>query len=527
MSTPSLNLREKAAGLLVVRLGSNMRPPRRAEEEAAAVRDLLRRYPIGGVILFNGTWPETRATLVDLQRHAERPLLVMTDMERGLGQQVAGATTFPHAAAFGVLDDAEEEVERFARAAAREALACGVHVAFAPVADVNRNPDNPIISTRAFGAEPHHVAKLAAAHIRGCRAEGLLSTAKHFPGHGNTSEDSHAVLPTVADARDVLERADFVPFRAAVEAGCELMMTAHVAYPALDPSGRPATLSAPILRGLLRDEFGFRGVVISDSLHMGGIQSEGRTEAELAVDQLRAGVDLLLDAQDPEGMVRGIAAAVERGELEEARLDEALARADRLRKRLTDRFGPEVFIDPSVAVAAGEVGGEEHEGIAARAARRAVTSIGELPRFGTGDGVLAVLIKPHASPLDPPEQPLGLALRTALPGIAYHEVGPDTEEAVLAALVEDAGGARHVVVALVVKPAAWYAFGLPPAQQAFAEALVRAAPSVVASLGSPRVLDRFAGAEARLCTYSDAPVVQRALAGTLAHRPDGPRGTQR
>ena len=349
-------LRDKAAGLLVVRLGSNMKPPRRAEKDAAGVLDLIRRHPIGGVILFNGAWPETGETLAGLQREARRPLLVMTDMERGLGQQVAGATTFPHARAFGALgDEAEAMTERFARASAREALACGVHVTFAPVADVNRNPDNPIIATRAFGEEPERVAALAAAYVRGCRAEGLLSTAKHFPGHGNTAEDSHAVLPTVPDSRAVLEQTDLVPFRAALDAGCELVMTAHVAYPALDPSGRPATLSAPILRGLLRDDLGFAGVVISDSLHMGGIQAEGRTEAELAVEQIRAGVDLLLDAQDPEAIIAGVADAVARGDLDEARLDEALARVEHLRDRLTDRFGGDVFVRPDEAVSSHEV----------------------------------------------------------------------------------------------------------------------------------------------------------------------------
>ncbi len=514
--TDTNRLRNKAAGLLVVRLGSNMRPPQRAEEAAVSVGTLVDRYPIGGVILFNGTWPETRATLVDLQRRASRPLLVMTDMERGLGQQVAGATTFPHAAAFGALDDAEETVERFARVSAREALACGIHVTFSPVADVNRNPDNPIISTRAFGSEPERVATLAAAYVRGCRAEGLLSTAKHFPGHGNTAEDSHAVLPTVADSRAVLERTDFVPFRAAIEAGCELVMTAHVAYPALDPSGRPATLSAPILQGLLRDEFGFEGAVISDSLHMGGIQSEGQSETDLAVAQLRAGVDLLLDAQDPEALIEGIAAAVERGELDEARLDEALARAERLRDRLTDRFGADVFTEPGDAVDASEVGAEEHHWMATRTARHAVTSMGEPVRFETGEGLLAVLVKPHASHLDPPEQPLGDALRSALPGVQYREVGPNTGTDERDTLVDEARSARHVLVALVVKPAAWHAFGLPPEQQQFVEALVGARPSVVASLGSPRVLDGFASAAARLCTYSDAPVAQQALADVLA-----------
>ncbi|MEP0546251.1 MAG: glycoside hydrolase family 3 protein [Rhodothermales bacterium] len=507
-------LRSKAAGLLVVRLGSNMKPPRRAEEDAVGVAGLLDRYPIGGVILFNGTWPETRATLIGLQRRAARPLLVMTDMERGLGQQVAGATMFPHAAAFGALDDAEEAVERFARAGAREALACGVHVTFSPVADVNRNPDNPIISTRAFGDEPEPVAALVAAYVRGCRAEGLLSTAKHFPGHGNTTEDSHAVLPTVSDSRDVLERTDFVPFRAAIEAGCELVMTAHVAYPALDPSGRPATLSAPILQGLLRDELGFEGVVISDSLHMGGIQSEGQSEVDLAIEQVRAGVDLLLDAQDPAAIIEGLAAAVERGDLDEAVLDRALARADRLRDRLTDRFGADVFTEPGEAVAASEVGAEEHAWLATRTARHAVT--GDAVRFETGEGLLAVLVKPHASHLDPPEQPLGAALRAALPGVTYREVGPGTDADARAAIVEEARAAQRVLVALVVKPAAWHAFGLPPEQQAFVEALVGAQPAVVASLGSPRVLEDFVGAAGRLCTFSDAPVAQRALADVLA-----------
>ncbi len=518
--TTSDRLRRKAAGLLIVRLGSNMQPPRRAEDDAAAVKALLARYPLGGVILFNGAWPETRATLLDLQRAAlrgepSRPLLVMTDMERGLGQQVAGATTFPHARAFAALDEAEAMTERFARTSAREALACGVHVTFAPVADVDRNPANPVISIRAFSGEAERAAALAAAYVRGCRAEGLLSTAKHFPGHGNTAEDSHAVLPTVPDPRDVLDTTDLVPFRAALAAGCELVMTAHVAYPALDPSGRPATLSAPILRGLLRDELGFGGVVISDSLHMGGIQAEGQTEAALAVEQLRAGVDLLLDAQDPEAMIEGIAAAVEMGSLSEDQLDHALARADGLRDRLTDRFGTDVFTEPPLPTA--EVGAAGHPNLASQIARQAVE--GEAVGWATGEGLLAVLVKPHASHLDPPEQPLGAALRDLLPGVTYREVGPETDAAALRVLLDEAEAADRVLLALVAKPAAWHAFGLRPEQQAFAEAVVRARPTVVAALGSPRVLEAFAGASARLCTFSDAPVAQRALAEALTATP--------
>ena len=514
-------LRDKAAGLLVVRFGSNMNPPRRAEEYVPEVQSLLERYPIGGVLLFNGTWPDTRDALVGLQqtalRHeAKRPLLVMTDMERGVGQQVKGATMFPHARAFGALDDAEEMTERFARVSAREALACGIHVTFSPVADVNRNPDNPIIATRAFGEEPEPVADLVAAYVRGCRAEGLLSTAKHFPGHGNTAEDSHAVLPTVTDSRAEIEQNDLVPFRAAFDAGCELVMTAHVSYPDLDPSGKPATLSAPILKDLLRDELGFEGVVVSDSLHMGGILSGGQTEVELAIEQVQAGVDLLLDAQDPAAIIEGLADAVVRGEFSEDRLDEALARAERLRTHFTERFGEDVFTAPASAVAAAEVGAEDHRRLAAQIARRAVTVDGDAPHFETGDGLFAVLVKPHASHLDPPEQPLGDALREALPGVAYREVGPETTEATFEAIQSEAEAADRVLVALVVKPAAWRAFGLLPEQQRFVESLVAARPVTLAALGDPRILGDFPDVEAHLCTYSDAPVAQQALASVLA-----------
>lgn len=516
-------LRRKAAGLLVVRLGSNMPPPRRAEDDAPRVARLLERLPLGGLILFNGRWPETRDTLLALQELAlaapdPRPLLVMADMERGAGQPLAGATLFPHARAFAALGaDAEREVEAFARASAREALAAGLHVSFSPVADVNRNPANPIIATRAFGDDPATAARLAAAYVRGCRAEGLLSTAKHFPGHGNTHEDSHATLPVVHDEADVLEALDLPPFRAAFEAGCELVMTAHVAYPALDPSGRPATLSRPILTDLLRGRLGFDGAVVSDSLHMAGLFATGGTEPELAVAQLAAGVDLLLDPQDPEAIVEAVARAVTEGALPEARLDEALARAQRLRDRIEARFGPEVWRDPARAVPPEEVGRDAHRWMATRVARAAVGIEGAVP-FSQGEGVLAVLVRPHASPLDPPEQPLGDALREALPGITYREVGAGTPPEHRERLLHEAAGARAVLLALVVKPSAWHAFGLPDDLAAFARRLVEGRPAAVAALGSPRALDGFETVSARIVTYSDAPVAQHALADVLAGR---------
>jgi beta-N-acetylhexosaminidase len=505
--------RRKAAGLLVVRLGNNMPPPRRAEEDAAGIAHLLQRYPIAGLILFNGRWPETRQTLARLQSLAERPLLVMTDMERGLGQQAHGATLFPHQRAFGEIGD-EGLVDAFARASAREALACGVHVALGPVADVNRNPQNPIISTRAFGEKTELVSRLVAAYVRGARAEGLLTTAKHFPGHGNTAEDSHAVLPTVHDSREEIEREDLPPFRAAFDAGAELVMTAHIRYPELDATGRPATLSRAMITDLLRGELGFEGAVISDSLQMEGIKEGGKTEAELAVEQVQAGMDLLLDPEDAEALIEGLALAMAEGRLSEDRVDEALARAQSLRNHFDDRFGARIWTDPSASYPPSMVASREHKDLAARAARAAVQIEGTLP-FDSGEGVLAVLLRSHTTPFDPPEQALGQALREACPGIDYLEVGPQSSETVREVVRDAAGNARAVLLALVVKPAAWHAFGLPEELDALARDLASHEHVVVASLGDPIALAPYDGAAARIVTFSDTPVSQKALAAAI------------
>lgn len=507
-----MTLREKAAQLVFARIGSNMPPPVTVAEDVDRVAALLDRCPLGGLVLFNGDRATTPAHLDALQTRCDVPLLIAADIERGVGQQVRGATVFPHARAFGALgEDAEAAVEAAARSTAREARACGLHVTFGPVADVNLDPRNPIIATRAFGEEPERVAQLVQAYIRGCRAEGLLTTAKHFPGHGNTSRDSHAELPVVPSSRVALEQADLVPFRAAITAGVDLMMTAHVAYPALDPSGWPATASRPILQDLLRGALGFEGAVITDSLLMGAIREAYPDAGTQAVALVRAGVDILLDQPDPEAAVEGLVAAVNDGTLREARLEEAAARVRHLKQQVAGSGRP--AFDAAA-----------HQRQARRLARQAVTV--QQPRGGVlpldpkraeREGLLAVLVQPHRSRLDPPEQPLGAALRRAFPGVAYAELGPDTSEVDYRALAEQARRAGHVLLALVVKPAAWHAFGLTARQQRFVETLVAQQPVVLAALGSLVVLEAFPQAAARLCTFSDVPASQEALVEVLRY----------
>ena len=528
-----LSLEDKVAGLLVVRLGNNLPPAVTASEQEAEVAALLDRYAVGGIILFNGRWPDTRDTLARLQERSERGLIVTTDMERGLGQQVAGGTLYPHAAAFGQLaetagvEPAAEAVREFARQAGLEALACGVHVTFSPVVDVDRNPDNPIIGARAFSDDPETVARLAVAFVEGAHDAGQLATAKHFPGHGGTTGDSHSEIPTMDDDRATLEATDLVPFRAAIDAGVDLVMTSHVVYPALDPD-RPATRSPAILRGLLRDELGFEGVVVTDSLQMAGAKVEGQTEADLAAELVEAGVDLFLDAVDPAALIEGLAAAVREGRLDEALVDAALARVDTLRDRLRERFGDDVFRRPTgdgagrPAVPAEVIRAPEHVELAERVAHDALrVARGPLPDLGDGTGALVVLVKPAPRPNEPVTMPMGEAVARLLPGAVYRELEPtheDQDEAFdeVRLLAREA---REVVIATIARPAAWSTFGLDARERRFVTRVMEANPTTLVVLGDMRGLRGYDACDAALVTFSDVAASQVAAVERLARRP--------
>ena len=290
--------------------------------EAGAIADAL-DLGVGGFILFGGTVESVRRLTADLLRRAGRPLLIASDLERGAGQQVAGLTEFPPPAALASLDQAA--VVRWAGAVtAQEARAVGINWVFAPVADIDLLPENPIVQTRAFGSDPDRVATCVRSWIQGCQGAGALACAKHFPGHGRTTVDSHVELPVVEAAADTLAAADLLPFTVAVESGVASIMTAHVAYPSLDPAGVPATVSRPIL-SRLRETMGFDGLVVTDALIMDGAVV-GRRESDAAVEAVLAGVDLLLYPKDPRRVRDALDQALVSGTLPRARLELALAR---------------------------------------------------------------------------------------------------------------------------------------------------------------------------------------------------------
>ena len=246
---------------------------------------------VGGFIIFGGPSEHVASLTEHLHSKSKVPLLIGADLERGAGQQFAGQTALPPLAAIASLEDLQS-IRRAAGISALEARSLGINWIYAPDCDLDIEPDNPIIGTRSFGGDPERVAECASAWIDACQAEGVLACAKHFPGHGRTTVDSHKQLPMVGESLETLRHTDLVPFERAIERGVASVMSAHVAFPALDPTGSPATLSRPILTNLLRNELGFEGLIVTDALIMEGVLGGGESEA--VVRAVHAGCDCLL-----------------------------------------------------------------------------------------------------------------------------------------------------------------------------------------------------------------------------------------
>ncbi|MFI6791788.1 beta-N-acetylhexosaminidase [Nonomuraea sp. NPDC050383] len=330
---------------------------------------VIARYHLGGVILFPANIKSVSQVVAltnGLQAASPRvPLIIGTDQENGLVSRMGALmTTFPGASTVGATRD-PARARAVAKATGEELRAVGVNLDFAPVADVNINPDNPVIGRRAYGNEPAKVATMVSAAVKGFGDAGVAATAKHFPGHGDTDVDSHTGLPVIKHTRAQWERIDAPPFRAAIAAGVDAVMSAHIVFPKLDPSGDPATLSKPILTGLLREKLGFKGVISTDALNMEGVRKK-YGDGEVAVRAVLAGADLLLMPNDLPKAYDAVLSAVKSGRISRARLDQSVTRLLTLRQaRGFLRAAPRA----SAAEAAGVLRSAEHRRLAARVAR--------------------------------------------------------------------------------------------------------------------------------------------------------------
>jgi beta-glucosidase len=328
-----LSLREQIAQMIVVRASGHLfdhqirypiwEPPLHILEQWIA------ELGVGGVILLGGSAAEVGMRTQHLQSLSRIPLFMAADIEEGVGQRFEGATWFPPPMAIAHLAthnraNAIQSAHHMGHITAQEALAIGINWILAPVVDVNNNPDNPVINVRAFGDTPDIVSDLAAAFIQGAHQHPVLTSAKHFPGHGDTSTDSHLQLPRLAHNRQRLESIELPPFQAAIAAGVDSIMTAHVLLSHLD-GDRPATLSPNILTGLLRETLNFDGLIVTDALVMGAIANHyGKNEA--AVLAIEAGADVLMMPLDPVGVVQAVAHAVETHRLSPQRIQVSVER---------------------------------------------------------------------------------------------------------------------------------------------------------------------------------------------------------
>ncbi|HEY3268935.1 MAG TPA: beta-N-acetylhexosaminidase [Armatimonadota bacterium] len=477
----------------------------------AHARKLLTEWKVGGVILMgrNVESPTQVARLHnDVQALCDVPVFFSTDQEGGhVCRMKTPFTMMPGAMPLGATGD-EQLAFQAAKAVGEELTAIGVNLDFAPDADVNNNPDNPIIGVRSYGADPAKVAGMVAAQVKGYLAGGAIPCAKHFPGHGDTAVDSHLGLATIPFPMERLSQVELVPFQAAIAAGAPFIMTAHIIFEALDPD-RPATLSPKIINGLLREELGFRGVVITDCMEMKGIVSHYGI-AEAAVMAVEAGVDICAACHTPsrqEAVRNAILDAVRSGRISESRIDESVARILACKEafRLEARRTVDVSAVPKV------VGSEAHRAVEREIARRSVTLVkDEAGRIPLPVGRIAVI-----GPKDPAEAVVK-ELSALRPGaeIVAAAVGPaftDDEVAAARSAAKDAAA----VVLLTKHKEPWTAVPQDEAAQASLANELSSGPLVVAAIRNPYDIRNFPGVPTYLATMGYTAASLKALAEVL------------
>lgn len=496
--------------------------PRFAQAFLGADSDTLKEYEslvrdrgIGGIILSAGEPYETAILLNRLQRLAKVPLLVSADLESGTGSKIGGATLFPPLMSLGATGS-ESLAYEMGRITALEARAVGIHQDYAPVVDVNVNPDNPIINTRSVGEDPEYVGRMAAAFVRGAQENGMLATAKHFPGHGDTALDSHRQLPTITVDRARLDRVELLPFRRVIEAGVQSVMTAHLAVPALEPSpDLPATLSPAITAGLLRGEMGFKGLIVTDALDMGGV-TNAFTPEDSSLRALVAGADVILMPPTPVKVIAHIADAVRSGRLPVARVDESVRRILEAKARLGLPKNRAVDVD-ALPFKLGTKANLARATAVFESAATLVRNEGGVLPLAAGDTKISVF----SLSSDLGDYRAGQAFVNAMmkrnPGCEAFFADGDTGRETLDEAEAKAAAADVVVFALFSTLRSWKGtVDLDPKHAELVRKIASGgAPVVVISFGSPYFLRHFPDIDAYLCMYRNTPQTQEIAARAL------------
>src|SRR5713101_1540041 len=513
------------------------------------LRDQIRRYHIGGVVLTVRTdgpfllrnQPFEAATFTNrLQGESRLPLIFAADFERGLSTRLNGATVFPHAMAFGATGNLAY-VEGFAQIVAREARAIGVQWNFYPIADVNSNPAHPIINTRSFGEDPKQVSEMVSAYIRAARDAGMMTTAKHFPGHGDTQSDSHLELARVGGDLQHLQSIELPPFQQAIAAGVDSVMVAHVTVPTLDPDpGHVASTSPAVIENLLKGQLGFKGLVVPDAMDMNALMRlfvghDANPSARAAVEAVKAGNDMILIPADLDAAYNGLLNAVRSGEIPEARINESVRKILVTKATLGLAKARLVNIDALPNL----IATPEHVAFGQLVADSAITLVRDngqvlplkkpAPANGTsgpalsyqaeqeaGKRVLAVIFSDDVR--TDSGRTLERELRARIPDANVIYVDPRIAAAMTPQVMQAVNEAQTVIAAVFLIPTAGKAvrvqgtvqnaIGLADAPaDLLRQILANAGPrTVVVAVGTPYVAAEFPEIQTYLCTFSAASI---------------------
>jgi len=518
--------------------------------EYLQLRDAIEKYHVGsfamtvhvdGLYLLRSEPYEAAELLNRLQSDSKLPLLFAADFERGVSMRLMGTTVFPHAMAFGG-DGKLEDAETFGRITAEESRAIGIHWNFFPDADVNSNPANPIINTRSFGEDPKQVGDLVAAYIAGAHEGGMLTTVKHFPGHGDTATDSHLGVASVNVDRAHLDSIELPPFRQAIAAGVDSVMVAHVTVPALDPDpNHVATISPPIVSELLEKQLGFKGIIVTDALDMAGLtrlfaNNIGRS----AVESFKAGNDLLLIPADFPASYNAMLQAVQSGEISRERLDRSVLKI--LKAKASLRLQEARMVD--VKALADLVGKPANLAFGQQVADTAVTLVRDndkvLPLKAKGTAKAGL---PYTTPEETHNQVVAVVFsddvrtesgrtftrefRARIPDARLIYVDPRIAAGMSDEVLKAVDEAKTVVAAVYVVPSAGKvgnSMALADTTGVLLEQLLdRAAEkTAVIAMGNPYLAADFPKMENYLCTFSNATVSElsavKALFGEMAIR---------
>jgi beta-N-acetylhexosaminidase len=522
----SLSLRDKAAQMVwPTELGDFVNSE---SSRWQRLRNSIEKEKVGGFTMSVGSPLEIAQKLNAMQRMSAVPLLIGADLEFGAGYRarggifagidLGGAVVFPPEMALGAARDTMLAYEQ-GRLTAREGRALGIHIAYAPILDVNNNPANPVINTRSYGEDPQLAGAMGSAFIRGVQDNGMIATGKHFPGHGDTGINSHLALPVIEVSRARLDTVELVPFRAAISAGVGAIMSFHGAMPVLDSSGAPGTLSRAVLTTLLREEMGFGGLIISDAMDMRGVLDKyGAVEATKRA--VGAGADILIQPLDVTQTIDAIVEGVSEGRYTEARLDSSVNRILSWKQRLGLQRGAVVNIDSARRI----VGDSIHAASARVAAERSITLVrdnfGQVPlkpkpKSKRGMRVLSITVARRSDLAA--GGTFNAELRRVYPGLRAEFVDSDDPAGKYELLMRTADSVDTIIIGSYVSHK-WdvATANAPPAFVKFVDKLTaRKKRPIVVALGNPYLLQQIPKVPAYLVAWGGFPVSQGAAARAL------------